>query len=806
MFWNYLKIAVRNLMRKKFYTIINIAGLAIGICCAIMIGLYIQNELSYDKYNDDYERIYRLESHFTIQESEDLFAVTALPLAPAIKLEFPEDVEQYCRYREMDNNLFQIDDKKYFEDNVYYADSTVFEIFSYEFLRGEPSEALDDPNEIVLTESFAKRIFGEQDPLGQFLETGYGFGFTVTGVIKDLPQNSHLNFEALASMVTLARFWGAEMFHSLDPNLFWNVGFYSFIKLTEGGSIDNIMRGYPAFNEKYIKALGETLNASYQLMAQRLDRVHLYSKLGGDLPTGNISYVYIFGIVALFLLLIGCINYMNMATAQSSGRATEVGIRKVSGAQRGSLQRQFLLESVVISIFAYILAVLAVELLLPTFNELAGRQLSLNISENLNYYGLFLLLSIVVGLISGSYPAFYLSAFVPVEVLKGKLNKGSTTLRKLLVVVQFSISIIMIICTLGVVSQLKFMQNSDLGFEKDNLVVLTIRDTTGARNLAIFRDELLKHPKILKAGTSSSIPGSGYGIIVQRYETDEGEMSEKAINFVMVDKDYLDVMGIKILLGREFDPELATDLEESCLINQSCAENLGWGENAIGKKLDFGAAPDGSATRNTRVIGVVKDFHYRSLRNLIDPIILMLSDEPLQTITLKIDQSDLESTLSFMEEKWNEFCPTFPFSYEFMDDNLRAQYEAEEKTSRVFSYFTIICIFIACLGLLGLTAYATEQRIREISIRKVLGATEKSIVYLLTSNFAILVIISNVIAWPVAWLGIKKWLENFAYSTKLSLLLYVAAGLIALIIAILTISIRAIHAARTNPADALKYE
>ncbi|MDP8322742.1 MAG: ABC transporter permease [Candidatus Stygibacter australis] len=806
MFWNYLKIAVRNLMRKKFYTIINIAGLAIGICCAIMIGLYVQNELSYDKYNEDYERIYRLESHFTINETDDLFAVTAIPLAPAIKLEFPEDVEQYCRYRAMDNNLFQIDNKKYFEDNVHYADSTVFEIFSYEFLRGEPSEALDDPNEIVLTESFARRIFGTQDPLGEYLETGYGFGFTVTGVIKDLPQNSHLNFEALASMVTLAQFYGAETFHSLDPNLFWNVGFYSFIKLTEGGSIDNIMRGYPAFNEKYIKALGETLNAKFQLMAQRLDKVHLNSKLKYELPTGNMGYVFIFGIVALFLLLIGCINYMNMATAQSSGRATEVGIRKVAGAQRGSLQMQFLLESVVISIFAYVLAVLAVELLLPTFNELAGRELSLNIGENLNYYGLFLLVSVVVGLVSGSYPAFYLSSFVPVEVLKGKLSKGSTTLRKLLVVVQFSISIIMIICTLGVVSQLKFMQNTDLGFDKDNIVVLTIRDTTGARNLATFRDELLQHPKILKAGTSSSIPGSGYGIIVQRFETDEGEMSEKAINFVMVDENYLDVMDIKILLGREFDPELATDLEEACLINQSCAENLGWGENAIGKKLDFGAAPDGTATRNTRVIGVVKDFHYTSLHNLIDPLILMLSDEPLQTITLRIDQSDLESTLSFMEEKWNEFCPTFPFSYEFMDDNLRAQYEAEEKTSRVFSYFTIICIFIACLGLLGLTAYATEQRIREISIRKVLGATEKSIVYLLTSNFAILVIISNVIAWPVAWWGMKNWLENFAYSTKLSPLIYVAAGLIALIIAILTISIRAIHAARTNPADALKYE
>jgi len=806
MFWNYLKIALRNLMRKKFYTIINIAGLAIGICCAIMIGLYMQNELSYDKYNDDYERIYRLESHFTINGTDDLFAVTALPLAPAIKFEFPEDVEQYCRYLEMDNNLFQIDDKKYFEDNVWYADSTVFEVFSYEFLRGEPSEALDDPNEIVLTESFARRIFGEEDPMGKDLETGLGFSFKVTGVIKDLPQNSHLNFEAIGSMETLVRFYGVEMFHSLDPSLFWNVGFYSFVKLTEGGSIDNIMQGFPAFNEKYIKALGETLNAKFQLMVQRLDKVHLNSKLKYELPTGNMGYVYIFGLIALFLLLIGCINYMNMATAQSSGRATEVGIRKVAGAQRGSLQRQFLLESVVISIFAYVLAVFAVELLLPTFNELAGRELSLSIGENLNYYGLFLLVSIVVGLISGSYPAFYLSSFVPVEVLKGKLSKGSTTLRKLLVVVQFSISIIMIICTLGVISQLEFMQNTDLGFDKDGLVVLTIRDTTGARNLATFRDELLTNPKILKAGTSSSVPGSGYGIIVQRFETDEGEMSEKAINFVMVDEDYLDVMGMKILMGRDFDPELATDLEEASIINLSCAENLGWGENAIGKKLDFGAAPDGTATRNTRVIGVIQDFHYTSLHNQVDPLVLMLSDEPRQTITLRIDQRDLESTLSFMEEKWKKFCPTFPFSYEFMDDNLRAQYDAEEKTSRVFSYFTMICIFIACLGLLGLTSYATEQRIREISIRKVLGATDKSIVYLLTRNFAILVIIANIIAVPLAWLGMKKWLENFAYATEITPLIYVASGLLALIIAIITISIKAISAARTNPADALKHE
>jgi putative ABC transport system permease protein len=806
MFWNYLKIAVRNLMRKKFYTLINIAGLAIGLCCTILIGLYIMNELSYDKYNADYERIYRLESHFMIQESDDLFAATAFPLAPAILLEFPEDVEQYCRYLQMDNNLFQYEGEKYFEDNVYYADSTVFEIFSYEFLRGDPAEALDDPNEIVLTESFASLIFGDTDPMGEYLETGYGFGFTVTGVIKDLPQNSHLNFKALGSMITLVQFFGAERFHSLDPNLFWNIGYYSFIKLREGGDMANIMAGYPAFNEKYIAPLGNKMNSSFKMLYERIDEIHLHSKLGYDLPTGSIAYVYIFGIVALFLLLIGCINYMNMATAQSSGRATEVGIRKVAGAQRGSLQRQFLLESIVISFFALLVALLAAELLLPGFNALAGRDLSLNLVQNIDYLGILLLICIVVGIVSGSYPAFYLSSFMPVEVLKGKLSKGKTTLRKLLVILQFSISIIMIICTLGVISQLRYMENTDQGYDKENLVVLTIRDTLGAQNLLTFKEELLKHPEILKAGTSSSIPGSGYGILVQRYETNDGDLSEKAINFVFIDHDYLDTMGMQIIDGRGYDVEIPTDLEESSLITQRTAEVLGWGDKSLGKKLEFGAGPDNAATRRTHVIGVVKDFHYNSLHNQIDPLVLMLSDEPLRTITLRVNQQNIQSTLDFMETKWNEFCPTFPFSYKFLDESLKAQYEAEAKTGRIFSYFTFICIFIACLGLLGLTSYTTEQRSKEISIRKVLGATESSIIYLLTMNFAILVIISNLIAWPVAWYGLRKWLDNFAYSTDISVWFFAVSGILALLIAVLTISLKAIKAARSNPADALKYE
>lgn len=806
MLWNYLKVAVRNLWRKKFYTLINITGLAVGLLCAILIGLYIMNELSYDKYNEDYERIYRLESHFTIQESDDYFAVTALPLAPAVKLEFPEDVEEYCRFCDMDNNLFQIDGKKFFEDNCYYADSTVFDLFSYEMILGNEKEALDDPNEIVLTESFAGKIFGNTNPLGKNLETGYGFSFTVTGVIKDLPVNSHLNFAALGSMITLAQFFGPEQFKSLEPRFFWNVGFYSFVKLTETGSMDNIMAGYPEFNEKYLAPVGELINSKFMLMSQRLDRIHLHSNLSHDLATGNIDYIYIFGIIAIFLLIIGCINYMNLATAQSAGRATEVGIRKAAGAQRGSLQRQFIMESVITSILALILALFAVELLLPGFNRSSGMELSLNIADNLNYFGLLFILTIIVGIVSGSYPAFYLSSFKPVEVLKGKLAGGGTTLRKLLVIVQFSISIIMIIGTLGVMHQLNFIQTTDLGFNKENLVVLTIRDTSAVKNLKTFKEELVKHPNVISGGTSNSVPGNGFGIIVQRYEGNDGEMNEKGINFLFVDNDYLETMDMHVLEGRNFDPELQTDLEESILINQRTAEVLGWGDDAIGKKLDFGAGSGDEAARKTRVIGIIKDFNYASLHNPIDPLLILLSEDPLRNITLRVNQNNIDETLRFIEEKWNEFCPTFPFSYRFLDEDLQKQYEGEQKTSRLFGYFTLICIFIACLGLFGLTAYTTERRIREIGIRKVLGATEASIIVLLTKNFAFLVLISNIIAFPVAWFALRRWLENFAYSAGISIWIFLVSGMAALMIAVITISFRALHAARSNPAESLKYE
>jgi len=806
MFKNFVKVAFRNLLNKKFYSIINILGLAIGLTCTILIALFVQNELSYDKYHKNYKRIYRLESHFNIKESEDLFAATAFPLAPALKLENPQDIAEFCRFMDMDNNLFQYKDKQIFEENVYFADSTLIDVFTHEFISGSPKDALNDPNEMILTESFAKRIFGEIDPIGETIETGNGLIFTITGIIKDVPQNIHLRFEAIASMITVKQFFGAERYESLDSGAFWNIGFYSYIMLTENGNIQNVLNAYPEFNEKYIKPVGDQINATFQLMVQPLADVHLFSRVGYDLPTGNMTYVYTFGIVALFLLLIGCINYMNLATSQSASRSVEVGIRKVVGAQKQYLRWQFLFESILIAFIAMILAFVAVELILPTFNELADRALTFGFVDNLDLVIGIFIITFLVGLFSGSYPAFYLSSFIPVEVLKGKLGKNKGTLRKILVLLQFSISIIMIIGTLTVIHQLNFLKNKDLGFDDENVVVLTIRDTSGVRNLQAFKDELNKHPQIINSGTTSNVPGQNHGILVHLFETNDGTMEEKGINFVFVDHDYLETMDMKIIKGRNYDENLQTDAEESCLINEAAARVLGWGDDPIGKKLGFGANLDGTANLNTKVIGVIKDFHYASLHNQIDPLLIMLSNDPQRNICLRIRQDDIESTLDYIEDKWHEFCPTFPFEYTFLDNSLNEQYVAEQKIGRVFTYFSILCIFIACLGLFGLASYTAEQRTKEISIRKVMGASVKSIVFILSREFSLWVILSNIIAWPLAYLALTKWLQNFAYAVDQSIITYFISGLVALTIALITVSFQAIKAAHTNPAEALKYE
>ncbi|MBT3755257.1 MAG: FtsX-like permease family protein [Candidatus Cloacimonetes bacterium] len=805
MFKNFIKVAIRNLKNRKFYSMINIIGLAIGLTCTILIALFVQNELSYDKHHKNYKKIYRLESEFHIQESEDRFAATALPLGPALKLEYPQDIAEFCRFMDMDNNLFQYDGKQFFEEDVYFADSSFINVFTHKFISGSPKDALDDPNEIILTQSFAKRIFEDEDPIGKTLETGNGTIYTITGIIEDVPHNSHLHFEAIASFITLKSFF-AERFDSLESGAFWNIGFYTYIMLTENGDIQNVIDAYPDFNDKYIKPVGEQINATFKFMTNPLADVHLHSDVGYDLPTGNIAYVYIFSIVALFLLVIGCINYMNLATSQSSSRSVEVGIRKVVGAQKNYLRWQFLFESILIASIAMVFAFVAVELILPSFNELADRELTFGFLTNIDLVIGIFITTFFVGILSGSYPAFYLSSFIPVEVLKGQFGKNKGILRKILVLLQFSISIIMIIGTFTVIQQLSFLKEKDLGFSDENIVVLTIRDTAAVKNLQAIKDELKKHPQITNVGTTSSIPGGGHGIIVHLFETQDGSMEEKGINFVFVDHDYLETMNMQIIKGRNYNRDLQTDAEESVLINEATAEVLGWGDDPIGKKLGFGANLDGTANLNTKVIGVIKNFHYASLHNQIDPLLIMLSNDPQRNICLKIRQENVESTLDFIEEKWNVFCPTFPFEYKFLDENLNEQYIAEQKIGRVFTYFSILCIFIACLGLFGLASFTAEQRTKEISVRKVMGASVSNIVLILTKEFSIWVLLANIIAWPLSYLALTKWLQNFAYAVDQSIIVYILAGITALLIALITVSFRAIKAAHTNPADALKYE
>lgn len=805
---NFIKVAIRNLFRNSFYTIINIIGLAIGLIGAILIGLFIQSELSFDRYHQDHDRVYRLESHFEIAGNIDNFAVTALPLAPALHVEFPDVVEEVARLNEMDNNLFEYNQQKFFDNNVFYADSTYFNLFTHRFIAGDPQDALNDPNEMVLTQSMAQRIFGSENPLGKTLSGGDGVDYTITGIIEDVPANTHLRFSGLVSMISLAEIFGYEAFQSLDGNLFWNVGFYSYIKLKPNTTIETITNNFPAVYQKYMAPVGEQINASFDLLVTPLADIHLKATTAHDLPRGNIAYIYVFGVVALFLLLIGCINYMNLATARSASRAMEVGIRKVVGAQKHMLQRQFIVESLIITFLAMIFALIAAELLLPFFNSISGKSLELNLFSHLEYLLVIVAISAVVGFASGSYPAFYLASFIPVQVLKtAKGSSKRSVMRKVLVLVQFGISIIMIIGTLTVGRQLNYIQSKDMGFNDENLMVLTIRDEAAVHNLDAFKDRLNSLPGVTSIASASGIPGNITSIIVQRYETADGTMAEKAINFTMVDHDFIDVMGMHLRAGRQYDRDIPTDMEDAMIINQAMVRNLGW-DDPIGKRVDFGAGGPGEANRKTRVIGVVDNFHYVSLHNAIDPLMLVLADRTMRTFVLRLKSQNMRATIADIGSVWEEFCPNFPYEYEFLDANLKAMYDADRKIGTVFRAMSILCIVIACLGLFGLATFTAEQRTREIGIRKVMGAEVGTITLLLSSEFLKWVLLANCIAWPISYWALSSWLKNFAFRIDLlhNVWIFFASAGISLAIALLTVIFQTIKAANQNPIKALRYE
>ena len=803
---NYLKIAYRHIARNKFYSAINIVGLAIGITCALLIGLYVQHEFSYDTFHKDADRIYRVESMFTVQGKLDKFALTAFPLVHTMKAEIPE-IEEVTRLRFMQNRLFIYDEKKIYEDDVYLADSTVFDLFSYEFVHGDPATSLSEPFTAVLTESFAEKIFGDIYPIGETIIAGNGLTFRVTAIIKDLPDNTHVNFEMLTSMTTLRELMGADNYNSTATNGFWNISVYSYIKLRENTNSQAVLDKFQQFYDKYMKELGDRINTSMTIRLTPLKNTHFLGDMQYDFPTGNTSYMFIFIFVAVFILIIACINYMNLATARSVKRAREVGIRKVAGAPKSLLIRQFLSESVFLAFLSLIIALIATYLLIPAFSQISGVDISFNLGQNPLLILYILLATIVVGFISGSYPALYLSAFKPVTVLKGtiKSGKGSGVLRKVLVLIQFAITIIMLIGTLTVSRQLHYIQNKDLGFDEENILVLSVQDTTAVQNMATIRDEMAKHPDVLSTAITTSVPGRITGKLIMRLEAEEG-MTEKPLNLFMADANFIDLMNMEILYGRNFSDSLASDAQKAVIVNEAAVKEMGWGEDALGKRVLLGLRDDGTALFDGEVIGVVKNFNYESLHNKVAPITIFSTDFPKTSIALKYNPENMQEVLGFVRETWENFMPEFPFEYEFLDDILNEYYIPEQKLAKIFTIFSLLSIFIACLGLFGLASYTTEQRTREIGIRKVLGASSQNIVSLLSKTFTKWVLLANIIAWPIAYFALKNWIANFAYRTQLSVLTFILAGIIAFLIAILTVLFQSLKASKTNPSITLKYE
>jgi putative ABC transport system permease protein len=800
----------RNFFRNKFYSSLNIIGLSIGLICTILIVLYIKDELSYDKYNLKRERIVRLGSDFTINGKRDLIAASPLPYGPKFLEEFPE-VEDFVRIDMLGKARFKFNDIEFKEDWVAYVDSSVFNIFTLPLLKGNPQTALVEPNTIVINEELALKYFGKDDPIGKQV-TVDDIDFTISGVMKNQPQNSHYRFRALLSMRTHEKKIGQEKFNSSTPGVFWSFNIQTLILLRENASLGGIYEKFPAFYEKYMRSSGEKLNVDYKLILQKLPDLHLYSNLKWDLPTGDVKYIYILAIIAAFILSIASINYMNMSTARSAKRAKEVGVRKVVGAYKENIVRQFLLESIALTVAAYFVALIVVELLLPSFNHLVKKELVLNLKDSFDTIVYTFGISILLGVISGLYPAFYLSAFHPAVILKGIAGKKSTNafLRKLLVILQFVVSSIMISGTIIVASQLFYMNNRDVGFNKENIIATYVEDTTLRSQIDVFKAELEKNPNIVKVASSSSLIGFSASKSIHLYESEIG-MEQYALNVMYVDFDYLALMKVKIMQGRGFDQSFSSDTSSAFVINLAAARKFNWNEDAVGKKIQKGVEvekEDNSYIQKGEVIGVVQNFNYESLKNKIEPLSIMVrkSKNIGRVLYIKIRGGDKNRTIDYIKNTWNQFSPNYSFDYFFLDQKLEKMYQSEKRLSLIFILFSVISVLVASLGLFGLSSFMSEQRKKEIGVRKVLGASVVGLVQLLTQEFIRLIFIANIIAIPVSYFAMSKWLQEFSYKVDIAIWMYLLTLLVTMFIGIITVAWQALKTAMGDPVNAIKYE
>jgi ABC-type antimicrobial peptide transport system permease subunit len=780
MFKNYLKIAIRNIIRHKGFSIINISGLALGLAVFMLIMLWVRDEMSYDRFHQNTDRLYRLVVQAQLGEQSFKAVVTPGEFTPYLQDQIPE-IEEASRYRPLAYEvLVKVGEKKFYERKLACADSTFLWLFDFEVISGNVEDALTSVEKIILTKSTAEKYFGNDDPIGKTIDLYNGrITSTVTALIEDLPLNTHFDFDMLISMKLLAPFdWGNHYFNG-------------YFLLSENADPNLVV-------EKINQSIKEReLEFSAYYYLQSIKDIHLKSDFDIDMAnsTSEINNnVYIFTYIAFFILLIACINFMNLSTARSSKRSMEVGVRKVIGAHRENLMKQFLGESVLFAFLGMLVALILIELVLPGFNDLTGKSISLFATDNLSLFLQILILTLITGILAGLYPALYLSSFRPIVVMKGNNGQQKSTLRKVLVVLQFTLSVILICGAIVVSNQLKFIRQKDLGFDNDNLVYM--RTMSGySQNYDSFRREILFLPEVENMTLSSDIPTNTIHLW-GGFEW-EGIAAEKAylLNVYSVDKHFLQTMKFDILEGRSFSPEFED--KTNYILNEAAVAYTGI-EDPIGKKFSQGGVEG-------NIIGIVRDFNYKSIRTKVEPLVIR-QRAFYSYFIIRLNTSNFEQIKQKMVGIWQENYPDYPFELHFLDADYEKLYESEMRTGKVFNYFTFLAIVISCLGLFGLASFTAEQRTKEIGVRKVLGASVGQIVGLLSSDFMKWVLFANLIAWPVAWFLMNNWLQNFAYRVQINLLVFLLAGSAACIIAFCTVSFQTIKAANSNPVKALKYE
>lgn len=815
---NHLTIAIRNLRKHSFYTFINVAGLSIGVAVCFIILLFVINEVSYDKHFNKADQIYRIQSEIQFGGNHSFTTYNPAPMASALAANFPE-VEASTRFREHGSYLVKRFDDNIKEDHVIWTDSTFFKVFDLPMIAGNAATALKEPNSIAISERIAKKYFPDENALGQTLILDNKMNMKITAVYQDIPVNSHFHFDILIAMAGL---------EEAQRTVWYSNNFQTYMLLRKDASIPDLDTKIKALVDKnMMPQIAELLGSDFtaekfaaagnkiEYKLQPLTDIHLKSSLQGEFePNFDIAYVYLFVAIALFILTIACINFMNLSTARSANRAKEVGIRKVMGSFRSHLMRQFLSESVLLSIFSFVLAFGIAYLLLPLFNQLSDRHLSIPTGMPI-LYGVLFFAALLVGLLAGIYPAFFLSAFNPASVLKGNVSLGmkSGLIRSSLVVFQFTVSIFLVIGTLAVNRQLNYIQNKKLGFNKDQVIVVEDAYALGDKRV-VFKDEIMHTGKMSSATISGYLPVSGTWRNDNPWWVDgrDPAIQENLVSLQnwQVDFDYIKTLGMHIKEGRDFSLDFPSD-SSAVILNEAAVKGFNFEGEVIGGKIaTFGdnaqGGPDKDHLQTLTVVGVVENFHFESLKQNVTPVMIYLSEKPNGNISFRFESHNAQEIITLLESKWKEMAPGQPFTYSFIDESFGRMYSSETRLSKVFNVFAFLAILIACLGLFALTSFTAEQRTKEIGIRKVLGASISSIVLLLSKEFGKLILIAFVLAAPLAWYGIDWWLKDYTYKTEIGVGLYLIAGVAAFLIAWLTMSFQSFKAASSDPVKSLRSE